>query len=210
MPKLIDITNQRFGRLKVIEYVGNSKWLCQCDCGKQKVISGRGMREGLVISCGCYHKEDIKSSQTTHNSSKTRIYHIWQNVKRRCYNPNYIYFKYYGGKGIIMCNEWLNDFPAFKEWSLKNGYSDVLTLDRIDSNGNYEPSNCRWVSRKDQQNNTSRCHKFTIDGQTKTIAEWCSIYNVPHERIRRRVVNEGWDILDALTTPPLKRNKKPR
>ena len=105
-----------------------------------------------------------------------------------------------------MCDEWKNNFVVFQQWALSNGYTNELTLDRIDVNGNYEPSNCRWVTRKVQQNNNRRNLNFTINGETKTLAQWCEIYGVPHERTRSRVVNRGWNILDALTIPA---HKKP-
>ena len=213
--KCIDLTGQKFGRLTVIKRVKNDKhggsmWLCKCDCGTIKTIRGNSLRQGLTVSCGCYQKEATVKSQTTHGSSKTRLFHIWQNMKRRCYNPNYKFYNYYGGRGITICDEWLNNFSAFKQWSLQNGYTNKLTIDRINSNGNYEPSNCRWVSRKTQQNNTRRTRLHTINGVTHSITEWSRIYNMNPETIRHRVVNEHWDILTALTTPPLKRNGQPR
>ena len=127
-------------------------------------------------------------------------------MKRRCYNPNYKFYSYYGARGIKMCDDWRNNFVSFQQWALSHDYADNLTLDRIDVNGDYEPLNCRWVTRKIQQNNNRRNRNFTINNETKTLAQWCEIYGVPHERTRNRVINKGWDILDALTTPP---HKKP-
>lgn len=201
-----DITNQRFGRLVVLKRVANDShgtamWLCRCDCGNEKEIRGISLRSGLTLSCGCYHKDKLSETRTTHGESKNRIYTEWQKMKSRCYNPNNKYFSYYGGRGICICDEWLNSFESFRDWSLQNGYSDILTIDRIDSNGNYEPLNCRWVSRKVQQNNTRRTRLYTIGNETKSIAGWCEVYNVPHERVRVRL-NKGWDIQSALTIPP--------
>ena len=209
--RFTDLTNQRFGRLVVLERAENDKhsctcWVCKCDCGNIKTIRGNALRRGLTVSCGCYHKEDLTNRLTTHNASKTRLFREWQYMKRRCYNPNYKFYSYYGARGITMCDEWKNNFVVFQQWALSNGYTDKLTLDRIDTNGNYEPSNCRWVTRKVQQNNNRRNLNFTINGETKTLAQWCEIYDVPHERTRSRVVNRGWNILDALTTPA---HKKP-
>ena len=212
---LNDLTGKTFGYYTVISRAPNDKhgsamWLCRCKCGTEKVVRGSSLVSGVVQSCGCYHKEVVASNGTTHRGTHTRLHNIWLNIKRRCYNPNFKHYSYYGGRGIVMCDEWLHDFAKFREWAVSNGYSDSLTIDRINQNGNYEPSNCRWVTRKHQQNNVRRNRLYTIDGETKTIAQWCEIYGVPHERTRRRVVNEGWDILDALTTPPLKRNGEPR
>lgn len=211
--KYTDLTNKKFTRLTAICRTDNNTyepmWKCQCDCGKIKIVRARNLLSGTTKSCGCLQKEIVKNANTTHGKSNTRLFNIWQNIKRRCYNKNYKYYSYYGGKGIIMCEEWKNSFQAFYEWSIKNDYSDTLTIDRINSDKNYEPSNCRWVNRLVQQNNRKSNHKFTINGETKTIMEWCKIYNVPYERTRRRVVNEHWDIIDALTTPKLNRNGKP-
>lgn len=203
----VDMTGKRFGRYTVIKRVendkhGNAVWLCRCDCGNEKNVVGRSLRSGVVVSCGCYHKDDIRVRETTHNESKTRLFHIWQKMKSRCYNAKNKFYSYYGGRGISVCDEWKDDYSAFSAWSKSNGYDDTLTIDRIDHDGNYCPQNCRWVSRKVQQNNTRYTHLFTINGETHSIAEWCRIYNVPHERVRQRVVNKGWDILDALTVPP--------
>ena len=198
--KSIDLTNQKFGKLTAISRVKGSKWLCLCECGNTKEIRTNSLTRGSTISCGCYHKEEVAKRHTTHNRSKDRLYHEWQYLKRRCYNPGYKYYERYGGRGISVCEEWKNNFVAFKEWAESNGYDDSLTLDRIDYDGNYEPDNCRWVTRKVQQNNRSSNLFFTIDGETKTLAQWCEIYKVPHERTRYRV-KHGWDIVTALTAP---------
>lgn len=204
---LVDITGVRFGRYTVVKRAPNDKngsamWVCRCDCGTEKIVRGASLRSGAVVSCGCFHKDDLKCRLTTHNMSNTRIREIWNCMKQRCSNPRNTAYKYYGGRGVSVCDEWKNDFSSFLSWALNNGYTDDLTLDRIDTNGNYEPSNCRWISRAEQQNNTRYVRHFTINGETKSLAEWCRIYGVPHERVRWRVVEKGWDILDALTTPP--------
>lgn len=210
-----DMANQRFGRLLVVERAdndkyGNAMWLCKCDCGKTVVVKGQSLRRGDTLSCGCYHEDEVACRFTKHGQSRTRLYHTWQYMKRRCYNPKHKHYSYYGGRGIVVCDEWLSSYENFMQWAISNGYSDDLTLDRIDSDGNYEPNNCRWVSRKVQQNNRSGVLYFTINGETRSLMQWCEIYNVPHERTRNRVVNKGWNIIDALTTPPLKRNHQPR
>lgn len=214
MCKYRDLTGQKFGRLLVIgnRQFKNSRvtWDCICDCGTFRTVRDESLINGITVSCGCYQKERSRQAITTHGKSKTRLFSIWQNVKRRCYNPNFKHFHYYGGRGISMCDEWRNDFNSFYKWSTSNGYDSHLTLDRINSNGNYEPNNCRWLTRKEQSNNTRRNHVFTINNESKTIAQWCELYNVPYERVRQRVMNYDWNILDALTTPPLKRNHQPR
>lgn len=210
-----NLVGRTFGRLVVISRAENDKhgctrWNCRCACGTEKVIGRNELIRGAVVSCGCYHKDDLRKRMTTHGQSNTKLFHEWQYMKRRCYQKNYKFYSYYGGRGIIVVDAWKENYTAFYEWALSNGYKDGLTLDRIDSNGNYEPMNCRWVTRKEQMNNTRATRKYSIDGVTHSIAEWCRIYDVPHERVRRRVVNEGWDILKALTTPALDAHGNPR
>ena len=212
---LKDLTGMQFGRLTVIDRASNTKdgsarWNCVCSCGTKKTIMGSSLLRGATVSCGCYQKEMIIRKQTTHGQTHTRLFHVWQHMRNRCYNENYKFYNYYGGRGISVCDEWRDDFVPFMNWAKSNGYSDDLTLDRIDTNGNYEPSNCRWISRADQMNNTRLTKKYTMTGETHSIAEWCRIYNVPHERTRHRLVVRGWSIEDALTVPPLKKNHEPR
>lgn len=206
----IDMTGKRFGKLTVLYHVendrfNNAQWMCKCDCGKEKVIVGSALRKGIIVSCGCFHRFEVSKRLTTHGQSSTRLFHIWQCMKSRCNNPHHKNYNYYGGKGIKVCQEWEHDFSRFAEWANNNGYADGLTIDRIDSSKGYEPSNCKWSTRKEQQSHlSSSIHTYEINGEIHTLAQWCRIYNVPYEKTRRRILNGHHDILSALTVPSFK------
>lgn len=126
-----------------------------------------------------------------HGKRKTRLYRIWANIKTRCTNENDPHYERYGGRGITVCDEWKNDFKAFYDWSMSNGYADDLTIDRINNNGNYEPSNCRWVTIKEQNQNKRNVVLITYDGETHNVTEWAQILRLGHDTIRQRY-RKGW------------------
>ena len=146
---LIDLTGQRFGRLEVLKYNGNSRWECKCDCGKIVYPKGGNLRKGYIHSCGCLRKEVTGDNHRTHGETRTRLYRIWKAMRKRCNNPNDSCYYLYGGRGITVCKEW-SQYEPFKLWALNNGYSEELSIDRIEPNGNYEPANCRWATAKEQ------------------------------------------------------------
>ena len=162
----IDLTGHRFGRLTVTEFAGQSTdkqalWKCVCDCGVTTYSSSGNLRHGRMKSCGCLRKEKgIQQAQslTKHGQYNTRLYRIWNTMKNRCQNPNVHNYFRYGGRGITVCPDW-QEFIRFHDWAIQNGYRDDLTLDRIDNFGGYSPTNCRWVTMKEQQNN-KRIHQI--------------------------------------------------
>lgn len=202
MSKLIDLKGVRFSHLVVIKRAGADKqghvmWLCQCDCGNQKVVKGHKLLSGENKSCGCMHHK------YSHGQSDTRLYHIWRTMKARCVDPNSRKYHAYGGRGITICEEWLNDFPSFYVWAIANGYRDDLTIDRIDNDGNYCPENCRWATPKEQANNTRTNRLLQYNGEKHTVSEWADITGIAKKAIYRRLYR-GWSVAKALTTPLLK------
>lgn len=200
-----DLTGKTFGKLTVIRQVGRTKarkiiWLCQCECGNTSTVIGSDLVANKVKSCGCKKIEKLLDRVVTHGDSKTRLYRIWGAMKKRCLNPNVHEYQNYGGRGITVCKEWLEDFCSFREWALQNGYKDHLTIDRIDVNGNYEPSNCRWATRKEQNNNRTTNHYLTFDGKTMNIASWAKEIDIKESILRQRI-RDGWTTARALTQP---------
>lgn len=137
----------------------------------------------------------------SHGGTGTRLHQAWQNMKARCYRKSTREYCNYGGRGISICDEWLNSFEPFKEWALSNGYKDDLTLDRIDNNGNYEPSNCRWITNQEQQHNKRTNRLITFNGITKTLTQWAKEMNLTVKGLETRLDRCGWNIEKALTTP---------
>lgn len=143
-----------------------------------------------------------------HGGKGTRLYRIWQAMKTRCLNPNFERFSDYGGRGITICEEWENDFQSFHDWSMKNGYSDDLTIDRIDNDGNYEPSNCRWVTNEVQLNNSRQCNFIEFNGETHNMTEWSKILGIPRYVLSNRIHAYGWSIERAFTEKARKKVRK--
>lgn len=195
---IIDLSGQRFGKLVAIDIAVHEKgkhikWNCICDCGNKIIATGAYLKNGKKTHCGC-------EKPFSYRLAYPRIYSIWQNMKDRCGNPKNEKYKDYGGRGITVCQEWIDSFEAFCKWALENGYADNLTLDRIDVNGNYEPSNCRWITMFDQMGNMRKNVYITYNGETKHLSEWCRIFNVKYSTIEYRLKN-GYSVEEAFETP---------
>ena len=203
--KVLDLKNQKFGKLTVIERVSNKKykvaWKCLCDCGNETIVLTTNLTSKRILSCGCLKLEKLIERSTTHNQRHTKLYEVWKTMKQRCLNPNHKSYHNYGGRGIIVCDEWKNNYQAFYEWSMNNGYKEGLSIDRINNDGNYEPSNCRWADRITQCNNTRQNKPIEINGVSKTITQWSKDYNISANLVRSRYYTQKWDIIKALTTP---------
>lgn len=189
-----DLTGRQFGRLKVIG-IDDSKntrrtfWICQCSCGNVTSSRSDALLSGAKKSCGCLKAErsaENVSKNHKHKKSGTRIYQIWQGMKGRCYNEHDPRYCRYGGRGIEVCEEWRNDFIRFYEWAVANGYSEKLTIDRIDNDGSYTPENCRWADHVTQCNNRSTNIHIKIGNSLRTLTEWCKIFELDYNRINAR------------------------
>lgn len=153
-----DITGQRFNRLEVVSYSHTdsdrkANWNCICDCGTKCIVSGKQMRTGYTQSCGCLQRNRASEANRVHGGSGTKLHKTWQAMRRRTGNKSQWNYKYYGGRGIRVCEEWKNSFETFKEWAVNNGYKEGLSIERIDVNGNYCPENCTWIPFCEQQGN---------------------------------------------------------
>lgn len=169
-------------------------WLCECECGNSKIVSGISLRRNHTRSCGCLIKEKSGKNLIKHGLTKDKVFHrlmhIRKGMKNRCYNNKDKRYSDYGGRGIKICEKWLDEKEGtinFYNWAIKNGYAENLTIDRIDVNGNYEPSNCRWVTNKIQCNNKRNNHIITYNGETHTMMEWADIFNINYDAIRYRI-----------------------
>lgn len=198
-----DMVGSSFGNWKVLSFVcvrevGKSHvkkafWLCECQCEKKTLreIPTDSLVSGNSKSCGCRKIELLNARSTKHGFARrgkngSSIYHVWSSMRNRCLNPNDQQYKYYGGRGVTICDEWASSFIAFKDWAFENGYSVGLTIDRVDNNGNYEPDNCRWTDMKTQANNSRRCTYVTINDETHTVKEWSEILSIPYGTIMNR------------------------
>ena len=201
-----DITGQKFGRLtaiKMLEYSDKCHsyyWEFKCDCGKIVAINKNSVTSGHTLSCGCFRREKTSLSHKKHGLENTRLYSIWIGIKQRCQNIKNPRYHKYGGRGIAICNEWLDDFMNFYSWAMDNGYNDSLTIDRIDVNGNYEPSNCRWATIHTQAKNKTSNRLITYKNVTKCLTDWAKELKINRTTLFARIYS-GWEIAKAFEKP---------
>lgn len=206
MKQSYDIAGQRFGRLTVIVRQrdpkdGKMKWRCQCDCGRERLARGTDLRRGIVKSCGCM------KTRYANGERKTRLYSIWVGMNARCGSPNSPRYMNYGAKGIRVCEDWKRSFLIFQKWAESAGYTDELTIDRIDNSGDYEPNNCRWTTVKVQNNNRSTCDFITAFGKTQTLSQWAAEKGIKQRTLYSRIHLQHWPIEKALTQSVQKHTK---
>lgn len=210
MRERINHNGEKHGRLTIVKDIDDGirpcgqkyrRVECKCDCGNIIQCDLAEVLKGGISSCKCYrHDYFTKHGCNMKNHPYKRVYNIYMNIKKRCYNKNSKAYRLYGERGICMCDKWLEDFNSFLEWSLNNGYNDKLTIDRIDFNGIYEPSNCRWTTTKVQANNKRTNKRINIFGETKNLIEWCNFLHISFQtyKMRRRL---GWSEVDSLIKP---------
>jgi hypothetical protein len=205
--KKLNLMGMRFGHWIVIgkkretrRGVSRVYWLCRCDCGNEKYVLGDTLKTGESKSCGCKSIYFRTEKTRTHGLSKTKEYNIWEQIKRRCYKPKEKHFKYYGGRGIIMCDRWLNSFENFLT-DMGKRPTNKHSIDRIDNNGNYEPSNCRWALRIQQANNTRANVMIEYGGETDTMCNWARRVGIDREILRNRIQRLGWSVEKTFNTP---------
>lgn len=201
--KANNLVGKRFGKLTVVARAENSssgktKWICLCDCGntKRKSVASHDLISGKVKSCGCLYKEANKWRNAKHSMTKSRLYGIWVGIKQRCRKN-----KSYAAKNITICQEW-NNFNIFHEWAMSHGYSDDLTIDRIDNDKGYSPDNCQWVTMKDQQNNRTNNRIISYNGVDFTAARLANFLGISPPTLLWRI-NHGWDQKDWGMKPNL-------
>ena len=192
--RIHDLTGKKFGRLFVVGVAYKKGycifWNCKCDCGKNVTVYSGNLKSGTTKSCGCYKLERVSQVNRKHGCTETRLYRIYEGIKNRCYNEKEPAYKNYGARGIKVCAEWINKdngFENFKNWAENNGYSDELSIDRIDVNNGYSPLNCRWANLKMQANNKRTNKYIEYKGQRKTMSEWADETGISYKKIQYRL-----------------------
>lgn len=198
-----DLLNQKFGKLTVIELLADRThkerhWKCICDCGNEYIAKSSSLVHGKATQCRSCSVKQISEANTKHGCEPKRLHEIYTNMKTRCHNPNYSLYHRYGGRGIKVCSEWDKSYSAFREWAFSSGYSDELSLDRIDNDGDYCPENCKWSTNVEQANNRRTNRMVTFRGETDTLANMARKTGMPYGTVQSRL-DKGWDTDRAFT-----------
>lgn len=209
-PKFIDHKGQVFGRLTVIKRMPNhpithhTQWLCRCTCSKKVVVLAQSLRRGLSQSCGCWAREKTSARSTTHGMSQSPEYSVWCGMLDRCYNPRNNAFSRYGGRGIDVCEKWLDFAQFFADMGPRPG--PEFTIERLNVNLGYFPANTTWADRPTQSRNKRNNIHVTMNGQTKILKDWAKIMGLPYGTVHRRIKHLGWSAQEALTRPLRKKS----
>lgn len=207
----IDLTGKRFGRLIVTGFAGLKRkaatWFCSCDCGGISTVISNNLRRGITRSCGCLKRDS--NAARTHGMCRTRPYRIWAGMKNRCHNPKAYDYAYYGARGICVCERWRHSFENFIE-DMGLPTTDHHSIERINNDGNYEPSNCRWATQQEQVSNSRHCRMLTHNGVTMTLSDWSRKSGVNRLTLTSRVIKLGWPIGLAIETPNISNRSRLR
>lgn len=203
-----DLSNIKFDKLTPIECFsrGENKsalWRCRCDCGSEIVITASALKQNRPHSCQSCKSAKMWNTRQSHRESKSRLYRIYYNMRKRCENENAVNYHNYGARGITVCDEW-KSYSNFSTWAKNNGYTDELTLERVNGDKGYSPENCRWATYKEQANNTRQNRYFTFNGETLTLTEWSARLGISKNTISQRL-KYGWSVEEALSTPVRRR-----
>ena len=211
MSKLIDITGKKYNMLTVVKRVENGsngqvRWECICDCGNTTIVKGGNLKNGAVKSCGCLlHKTPHNK---THGESNTSLYRMWKGMIYRCHNEKNQAYKFYGARGISVCDSW-HDYETFKKWVEETKPDDDYTIERLDVNDNYCPQNCIWIPMEEQANNRRSNVNIEYNGETHNLMQWCKLLNLNYKNVHNRIYKLGWSFEKAISTDidKSKRNK---
>jgi hypothetical protein len=209
-----DLTDRRFGRLTVLEVCGRKKsyllWRCKCDCGQEAKVASHRLLGGITTSCGCFQRQRAKESNTRHGLTGTAELFTWNAMLDRCYDPKNKSYERYGGRGIKVCERWLNSAEVFvQDMGLRP--SAEYSIERLNNDGDYEPSNCKWATRYEQSRNRRSCRFVEYNGERLNLLDMAKKYNIKRATLTQRL-DAGWPVEKALLTPihvPQPRTPKP-
>lgn len=205
MGLIIDLKGQRFGRLLVLTFCGrlnkHSMFRCVCDCGNMTIVTSNNLRRNHTTSCGCFNDEKFRASTRTHGLRNHPLYMCWIGMRNRCYYKKHNRYQNYGGKGIEVCDEWVDNFKAFYIWGMKNGWKRGLSIDRKENDKHYCPENCKFSTIPEQNRNRTTNIHITVNGITRVMKDWATIYGISQTTIKKRIKN-GLSPSEAVLKKP--------